>query len=63
MRGRMGNMIKPVKGPALELDEADLMPNDRYYVVVHVGGWAGGTSALNGVRMDTNFTLNTSLYM
>ena len=63
MRGRMGNHLKPVKGPALEMAELDTMPNDRYYVVAHVGGWSGGTSQLNGVHMDTNFTLGTSLYI
>jgi len=60
---KMGNELKAPKGTVLEMNEIDTMPNDRYYVVVHVGGWQGGTSAPNGVRMDTNWCLNTRVYI
>lgn len=60
---KMGNELKAPKGSVLEMNELDTMPNDRYYVVVHVGGWSGGTSALNGVRMDTNWCINTRMYI
>ena len=63
MRGRFGNELKVPKGKVLELAELDTMPLDRYYVCVHVGGWAGGTSAVNAVRMDTNWTINTKVYI
>ena len=63
MRGRFGNELKVPKGKVLEMAELDTMPNDRYYVCVHVGGWAGGTSAVNGIRMDTNWTINTKVYI
>jgi len=63
MRGRFGNELKVPKGKVLEMAELDTMPLDRYYVCVHVGGWAGGTSATNGIRMDTNWTINTKVYI
>jgi len=59
----MGNELKVPKGGVLELGELDTMPNDRWYVVVNVGGFDGGTSALNSIRMDTNWTLNTKMYI
>lgn len=60
---KMGNELKAPKGSVLEMNELDTMPNDRYYVVVHVGGWSGGTSSLNGVRMDTNWCIQTRMYI
>lgn len=63
MRVPMGNELKVPKGGVLELGELDTMPNDRWYVVVNVGGFDGGTSALNSIRMDSNWTLNTKMYI
>lgn len=60
---KMGNELKVPKGSVLELNELDTMPNDRYYVVVHVGGWTGGAGLVNGVRMDTNWCINTRMYI
>lgn len=60
---KMGNELKAPKGTVLELNEVDTMPNDRWYVVVHVGGWTGGVPQVNGVRMDTNWCLNTRVYI
>lgn len=63
IRLKMGNELKAPKGSVLELNEVDTMPNDRYYMVTHVGGWLGGAGAVNNVRMDTNWVLNTSIYV
>ena len=38
------------------MTEPEIMPLDRKYLVVHVGGWAGDQD--NGVNMDTNITWN-----
>ena len=58
---KMGNELKAPKGTVLELNETDIMPNDRWYVVLHVGGWTAGD--VNAVRMDTNWCLNSRVYI
>lgn len=44
--------IKPPQGTWREMTEPEIMPLDRKYLVVHVGGWAGDQD--NDVHMDTN---------
>lgn len=63
MRFSMGNELKVPKGAVLEMNNQDIQDNDRWFVVVHVGGFDGGTSAINGIRMDTNWVLNTRMYI
>lgn len=63
IRMPMGNEFKVAKGGVLELAELDTMPLDRWYAVAHVGGWDGGLSAVNTVRMDTNWVLNSKMYI
>ena len=41
------------------MDDPDVMPRDRLYCVAHVGGWNGGTSADESIRLDSNFVVNT----
>ena len=63
MRFSMGNELKVPKGAVLEMNNQDVQDSDRWFVVVHVGGFDGGTSAVNGIRMDTNWCLNTRMYI
>lgn len=50
---KMGNMLKPATGTWKEMNEPDVFPNDRYYIVVHVGGFEGGLANQNGVTMSS----------
>ncbi len=56
IRIRTNTKIKPPQGTWREMTEPEIMPLDRKYLVVHVGGWAGDQD--NGVHMDTNIVVN-----
>ena len=58
MKIKLSNLLKVNHGGWREMLQTNVMPEDRYYVMTHVGGWDGGTSAANGVTMDTNFFIN-----
>jgi hypothetical protein len=47
-----GNHLKPPQGKWSQISEGEVMPLDRKYLIVHVGGWANDED--NQVRMDTN---------
>lgn len=55
---KLNNKIKATHGSWREMLQTNVMPEDRYYVITHVGGWDNGTSVLNGITMDTNFFIN-----
>jgi len=57
----MGNEFKVPQGGVRAMQEADVMPLDRWYVVTHVGGF--GADSDNQVRMDTNWFLNSKMYV
>lgn len=59
---KMGNILKPATGTWKEMNEPDVFPNDRYYIVTHVGGFEGGLSNENGVTMSGLQVVNTTLY-
>jgi len=59
---KMNTLLKPASGTWKEMNEPDVFPSDRYYMVVHVGGFAGDDSPINGVRMDCLQVYNTTLY-
>ncbi len=56
IRLRSNTKIKPPTGRWREMTEPQIMPLDRKYLVVHVGGWAGDED--NQVHMDTNIICN-----
>jgi hypothetical protein len=59
-----GNELKPAKGTVRQMTEQEIMPLDRYYVLVHVGGWGGpGVDQDNSVRMDSNIFVNSRVYV
>lgn len=49
---KCGNHLKPPQGKWSQISEGEVMPLDRKYLIVHVGGWANDED--NQVRMDTN---------
>ena len=49
---KCGNHLKPPQGKWSQISEGEVMPLDRKYLIVHVGGWANDGD--NAVRMDTN---------
>lgn len=49
---KCGNHLKPPQGKWAQIAEGEVMPLDRKYLIVHVGGWANDED--NQVRMDTN---------
>ena len=59
---RCGNVIKASSGTWKQMNESDIYPNDRYYIVVHVGGFTGGAGNLNSVTMDSLQVVNTTMY-
>lgn len=61
-RVKMGNLLKPAVGTWKQMNEADVYPNDRYYMVVHVGGFSGGPLNDNSVTMSTLQVVNTTMY-
>lgn len=64
MNVRCGNELKPAKGTVRQMTEQEIMPLDRYYVLVHVGGWGGpGVDGDNKLRMDSNIFVNTRVYV
>lgn len=56
MRLRCGNKLKPPTATWKTMTENDIMPEDRKYLIVHVGGWANDGD--NEVRMDTNICVS-----
>ena len=60
IRLKVHNKLKVNHGGWREMLQTNVMPEDRYYVITHVGGWDGGTSAANGVTMDTNFFISVT---
>ncbi len=56
IRLRSNTKIKPPQGTWREMTEPEVMPLDRKYLVVHVGGWGGDQD--NQVHMDTNIVVN-----
>lgn len=58
IRLRTNTKIKPPQGTWREMQEPEVMPLDRMYLVVHVGGWGGAADQDNQVHMDTNITWN-----
>jgi len=59
---KMGNVLKPAVGTWKEMNEPDVFPDDRYYMVVHVGGYTGGPANVNSVSMSALQVVNTTLY-
>jgi hypothetical protein len=49
---KCGNHLKPPQGKWSQIAEGEVMPLDRKYLLVHVGGWDNDGD--NAVRMDTN---------
>lgn len=56
IRIRTNTKIKPPQGTWREMTEPEIMPLDRKYLIVHVGGWAGDED--NQVHMDSNIVVN-----
>jgi hypothetical protein len=54
--------LKPASGTFAQMDEVDLMPMDRYYLIMHVGGFAAD-GVENGVRADANICVNSKVYV
>ena len=54
---KISNVLKVAMGSWREMEAADVMPNDRYYLLTHVGGFGGGELNINAVRMDTNIVV------
>jgi len=59
---KLGNELKPATGTFKEMEPDDVMPNDRYYIIHHIGGFDSANEE-NGVTVDTNFVLNTQVYV
>jgi len=59
---KMGTKIQPATGVWKQMNESDIYPDDRYYMVVHVGGFTGGGLNENQVTMSTLQVVNTTLY-
>ncbi|AXH78483.1 MAG: hypothetical protein [Circular genetic element sp.] len=53
---RTNTKVKPPQGTWREMTEPEIMPLDRKYLIVHVGGW--GADADNQIHMDTNIVCN-----
>ncbi len=59
---KMSNKLKTGIGSWREITPNQLMPNDRRFLVVHVGGWGGaGVDGDNQVVMNTNIVVNGRL--
>ncbi len=56
IRLKTNTKIKPPQGTWREMTEPEIMPLDRKYLIVHVGGWSGDSD--NQVHMDTNIVVN-----
>lgn len=59
---KMGNLLQPATGTWKLMNELDVYPSDRYYMVVHVGGFTGGALNENGVTMSQLAVVNTTMY-
>lgn len=55
---KSGNHLKPPQGTWAQINEGEVMPLDRKYLIVHVGGW--NNDGDNAVRMDTNIVVTTT---
>lgn len=59
---KMSNKLKTGIGSWREITPNQLMPNDRRFLVVHVGGWGGAdVDGDNAVVMNTNIVVNGRL--
>lgn len=59
---KMSNKLKTGIGSWREIAPNQLMPNDRRFLVVHVGGWGGAdVDGDNAVTMNTNIVVNGRL--
>lgn len=56
IRFNMNTKVKPATGVWPDMTEADIMPLDRKYLVIHVGGW--NADGDNDVHMDSNIFFN-----
>lgn len=54
---KMNNVLKVAMGSWREMEQPDVMPEDKYYLLTHVGGFGGGELNVNAVRMDTNIVI------
>lgn len=54
---KCGNHLKPPQGKWSQISEGEVMPLDRKYLIVHVGGWDNDQD--NEIRMDTNICVLT----
>eukprot|EP00665_Eupelagonemidae_sp_cell47_P017063 gene17063-biopygen809 len=61
-RVKMGNILQPAVGTWKQMNELDIFPDDRYYMVTHVGGFGGGPASSNAIQMSTLQVVNTTLY-
>jgi len=52
-----GNKLKPPTNTWKAMTENDIMPEDRKYLITHVGGW--NADGDNGIHMDTNICVST----
>lgn len=52
-----GNKLKPPTNTWKSMTENDIMPEDRKYLITHVGGWDNDGD--NGIHMDTNICVST----
>lgn len=59
---KMGNILQPAVGTWKQMNELDIFPNDRHYIVVHVGGFTGGPTNINSVTMSALQVVNTTMY-
>ncbi len=57
MRLRCGNKLKPASGIWKNMNEQEIMPLDRKYLLIHVGGWANDGD--NAAMLDTNIVAST----
>lgn len=56
-RLQCGNKLKPPQNTWKSMTENDIMPEDRKYLITHVGGW--NADGDNGIHMDTNICVST----
>lgn len=54
---RSGQKLKPATGLWKNMTAGEIMPKDRRFLIIHVGGW--GSDGDNTVHLDTNIMVNT----